>query len=167
MSSSAPKSSVPSGSIRGTVLGRDGGSVRSTAHLDPSVFSTRSLLTTPEDVKMASKMSQFKSMTPTQQKKQQSWFDGYAKDSKCCPENNEWVRADSGMICSEGGHGMTDEMIEEGLGAICAMPKGCKGDWSKRCGPYYQVADKGPKGEAMWKFNKGIKFPGVVPPKEK
>ncbi len=75
---------------------------------------------------------------------------------KPCPEGFKWDRVDGGYMCQKGGHGMTDEMIKEGMGGICAMniPR----DWANKEGPYYATFG----GDHMWNTKKT--FPGVLVP---
>lgn len=118
-------------------------------------FVMKSVLKSQRDIKMASRMTSYASLAPQQQKEQDEWQREMAKNTEMCPDGWKWVRRDGGYMCEKGGHGQTDEQIAEGMGSIVAMPKGCRGQWEMRSGPYYRTNDE------QWKWNPAKKFPGV------
>jgi hypothetical protein len=126
------KSFAPSTS---TKLNRDDKTVKP----DDSVFNIPSILKTKEDIVMASRQTKYDTMSQAQKTKQDTWVKTKLKDIKPCPDGYEWSRHDGGYMCSKGGHAITDEMWEEGKGAIAAMPEGKRGEWELKEGPYYFI----------------------------
>jgi hypothetical protein len=99
-------------------------------------FTAKSVLQTPDDFKFASRQTQRGSLAPRDLKEQDDWAQRMIKLVGVCPENNDWARKENpgGFQCLGGGHGMTDELLAEGLGGILAHPAR---KWGESKGPYY------------------------------
>jgi hypothetical protein len=111
----------------------------SASHVPPESSRMVSQFRNREDFKMASKMTSFATMTPTDQEKQEDWAQDFMKHIGICPEDNGWERREGGYQCKGKGHGMTDKMIAEGKGVIFAFKKHSAKDWNDKEtweGPY-------------------------------
>lgn len=108
---------------------------------DPSQFKSmappiaRSILQTPEDVKMASRQTRIESLPPVGRKAQEEWAQSMIKRAGVCPENFAWKRQPGGYQCEGGGYGITDGLLAEGKGGIMAHRTR---KWEVSEGPYYQ-----------------------------
>ena len=98
--------------------------------------TAKSVLQTPDDFKFASRQTQRGTLAPRDLKEQDDWAQRMIKLVGACPENNDWARKENpgGFQCLGGGHGMTDELLAEGLGGILAHPAR---KWGESKGPYY------------------------------
>jgi hypothetical protein len=65
---------------------------------------------------------------------QEKWAQELIKRSGACPEGFEWNRKPGGYQCGGGAHGVTDELLAEGLGGLWALENK---DWNSKEGPYY------------------------------
>lgn len=119
-------------------------------------ISTKSLLTSSRDQEMAARQSSYASLAPREQAEQDNWARSQIKQMDACPEGYDWKRVDGGYQCEKGGHGITDEMLQEGMGAVCSCGKEKK--WEFKEGPYY------PNGNGKFLFDGKKKFPGVSRP---
>lgn len=111
-------------------------------------FTAKSVLQTPDDFKFASRQTQRGSLAPRDLKEQDDWAQRMIKLVGVCPENNDWARKENpgGFQCLGGGHGMTDELLAEGLGGILAHPAR---KWGESKGPYYPDPNTG-------KYTRGV-----------
>jgi hypothetical protein len=111
-------------------------------------FTAKSVLQTPDDFKFASRQTQRGSLAPRDLKEQDDWAQRMIKLVGVCPENNNWARKENpgGFQCLGGGHGMTDELLAEGLGGILAHPAR---KWGESKGPYYPDPNTG-------KYTRGV-----------
>jgi len=108
---------------------------------DPSQFrsmappTAKSILQTPNDIKMASRQTRIETLPPRDRKEQEEWAQNMIKRAGVCPENFAWKRQPGGYQCEGGGHGITDELLAEGKGGIMAHRTR---KWEVSEGPYYQ-----------------------------
>ncbi|KAK0112393.1 hypothetical protein ONS96_001637 [Cadophora gregata f. sp. sojae] len=107
---------------------------------DDESFVPKSFLMTKEDKIMSTRQTEFTSLAPEEQKKQDEWAQKKIEEMGACPEQYRWIRKDEngwgGYICAEGRHGMPDLLIAEGEGAIIVLEK--KNDLTgPKGGPWY------------------------------
>jgi hypothetical protein len=133
---------------------------------EPSQFKSkapptaRTILTTPEDVKMASRQTRIENMAPEDRKTQEKWAQSMIKRAGVCPENYAWRRRPGGYQCEGRGHGITDELLAEGKGGIMALSTR---QWEIKDGPYYQD----PNNPARWiRYDGAARFRGATPEPE-
>lgn len=99
----------------------------------------RSILTNPEDIKMASRQTQYKSLALDEREKQDKWAQTMIKRTGSCPEGFEWERTDDAYRCKGKHHYITDELLREGMGGVMALlDANIEHD---RLGPYYEDPD--------------------------
>lgn len=91
---------------------------------------------------MASKQPNFATLTPKEQTEQNNWAQEMIKRVGACPEKFEWVRRENpgGYQCEGGGHGITDELLAEGMGGILAL---ATRKWGESKVPYYLNPESG------------------------
>lgn len=94
---------------------------------DESKFLPKSFMVSKEDKIMSTRQTEFTSLTPKEQKKQDEWAQEKIEEMGACPEQYKWIRKDEhgwgGYLCAEGRHGMTDQLIAEGQGGIIVLEK--------------------------------------------
>jgi hypothetical protein len=98
--------------------------------------TARSVLINPEDIKMASRQTQYKSLAPSEQAKQERWAQTIIGRIGSCPEGFDWARIDDGYHCFGGHHVISDELLREGRGGVFGLED--KANPYDRLGPYYQ-----------------------------
>lgn len=81
----------------------------------------KSILTTPEDIQMASRQTRIESLPPEDCKTQEQWAQSMIKRAGVCPERYSWRRIPGGYQCEGRGHGITDELLAEGKGGMMAQ----------------------------------------------
>ncbi|KAF8846795.1 hypothetical protein BDZ45DRAFT_388774 [Acephala macrosclerotiorum] len=121
--------------------------------------SVRSTVPLKSLATLATAHSNRASMTPKEKTKHDKDVTETNKGLDPCPEAFQFNRVSGGYVCSRGGHGMTDEMLEEGMGAICAFEQDELFKWSMKRGPYYKT-------EKGWAFNPYRKFKEVQKPRK-
>ncbi|PVH75217.1 hypothetical protein DL98DRAFT_602224 [Cadophora sp. DSE1049] len=134
------KSVMPSAYFKDESKAPKAKSVLPSSKFKDESFRPKSFLVTKEDKIMSTRQTEFASLAPKEQKKQDEWAQKKIKEMKSCPEQYDWLRRDEngwgGYICADGRHGMPDILIAEGDGAIIILKE--KGDLSKGlAGPWY------------------------------
>ncbi|KAB8298899.1 hypothetical protein EYC80_001057 [Monilinia laxa] len=99
--------------------------------------SVRSILHSPNDIKMASCQATITQLQGPERKAQEEWALGkLGKLNTGCPQNYGWSRRGDGYICDGGSHYITDLLLTEGMGGMYVVKD--KHDWQNRTeGPYY------------------------------
>lgn len=97
--------------------------------------SARTILVNPDDVTMAARQTQFASLAPADQEKQDNWARSMIERTGSCPEEFEWERIHDGYQCNGGFHVISDELLSEGMGGVYALHSSAEPD--QRWGPYY------------------------------
>ena len=102
--------------------------------------SARTILTDPEDLSMARRQTQYASLAPHEQAKQEKWAQSMIGRTGSCPEGFAWSRIHDGYQCNGGHHVITDELLAEGRGGVYALEFSMLPD--DRWGPYYAEPSK-------------------------
>lgn len=114
------------------------------ASMTPSMapLTAKSVLRNASDFKFASRQSVYPLLAPKERKEQDKWAQEMIEIIAQCPELNDWTRRENpgGYQCKGEGHGMTDELLAEGLGGILALKMK---KWGEFTGPYYPNAVTG------------------------
>lgn len=99
--------------------------------------SVRSILQSPNDIKMASRQATITRMQGPEREAQEEWALGkLGKLTTGCPQNYGWSRRGDGYLCDGGSHYITDLLLTEGMGGMYVVKD--KHDWQNRTeGPYY------------------------------
>ena len=99
----------------------------------------RSVLTKPEDQKMASRQTAFATLSPAEQAKQNTWAQSIIGRSIQCPQGFDWERHhnNTGYQCAGKHHFVSDDLLAEGKGGVMLVPAGGRGDMERWWGPYY------------------------------
>ncbi|KAH7381915.1 hypothetical protein BKA64DRAFT_647446 [Cadophora sp. MPI-SDFR-AT-0126] len=136
------KSVMPSAFFKDESMAPKAKSVMPSSRFKDESYIPKSFIVTKEDKIMSTRQTEFASLAPKEQKKQDEWAQKKIKEMKSCPEQYDWVRKDehgfSGYICAEGRHGMSDILIAEGDGGIIILKE--KGDLASSkglAGPWY------------------------------
>ena len=95
---------------------------------------TKSIFLNPHDISMASRQTQIDTLPPEERDEQEEWAQELIRRSGACPQGYDWNRMPGGYQCKGGGHGITDDMLEEGKGGMWALPTK---KWDEKVGPYY------------------------------
>ncbi|KAF4635816.1 hypothetical protein G7Y89_g2294 [Cudoniella acicularis] len=96
----------------------------STGQTMPSNLDTSapaSILTTPEDIQMASRQQHIKSMTGPELAAQEKWVQSYIARQRVCPANYGWKPVNifcGGYRCEGDNHIITHKIIAEGMGGV-------------------------------------------------
>lgn len=108
-------------------------------------LSLKSTLTSAHDIEMASRQTNFSSLPPVEQQKQDKWARNQLHaNTSGCPGGVKYIRTPSGYphpgyICALGVHLVTDELLREGFGLFyVALVGGGAQDW---IGPFNDVDD--------------------------
>lgn len=102
--------------------------------------SARTILTDHEDLAMARRQTQYASLAPPEQAKQEKWAQSMIGRTGSCPEGFAWSRIHDGYQCNGGHHVITDELLAEGRGGVYALEFSRSPD--DRWGPYYAEPSK-------------------------
>ena len=111
-------------------------------------LNVRSVLKSPEDVGMAARQTQFQSLTPQDQARQDQWARTQLAINGACPEKYAWLRRDEGYQCEGGHHFISDELLAEGKGGIWHLRNSAHTRSDNRIGPYYED----PRSPGDWKY---------------
>jgi hypothetical protein len=87
----------------------------------------KSILATPEDMKMAQTQLQRDELQGVEAEEQDEWARKMiASIPNACPDKMAFERHETLPLymCAKGGHAVTDELLAEGLGGLMAAPKG-------------------------------------------
>jgi hypothetical protein len=115
----------------GTKLNRDEAIIQPRTMAPPG---TKSIFLNPHDITMASRQTQIDALPPKERDEQEEWAQDLIKRSGACPQGYDWNRKPGGYQCRGGGHGITDDMLAEGMGGMWALPTKT---WAVKEGPYY------------------------------
>ncbi|TAQ90960.1 hypothetical protein B7494_g735 [Chlorociboria aeruginascens] len=102
-------------------------------------ISAKSILTDPEDIRMASRQTRFATLKPEEKKEQDRWAQRKIKQSGCCPAGFDWDRRPNGYQCNGGYHYMSDKLLAEGKGGVYQLTNSY--DLESGDGPWYAAAD--------------------------
>ena len=97
--------------------------------------TARTILIEPEDAAFAQRQTQYASLSPKEQAKQEQWAQSIISRTGSCPEGFDWTRMYDGYQCNGGHHYITDDLLAEGLGGVYALFQSNRPD--ERWGPYY------------------------------
>jgi hypothetical protein len=103
--------------------------------------TARNLLVDPEDLHRASRQTQYKSLRPEEQKKQDAWARSMIARTGSCPENYSYDRIEEGYQCQGGHHVISDELLQEGRGGVYIILDRDFNKTNFRIGPYYERPD--------------------------
>ncbi|PVH78074.1 hypothetical protein DL98DRAFT_534128 [Cadophora sp. DSE1049] len=97
----------------------------------------KSILTSPTDLRMATRQLKLSSLPPPERAAQESWAQSIIQKVGNCPQNMAWqhinLPTSKGYQCAGGAHFISDELIAEGK---CGIMRTQKGDPSKLWGPF-------------------------------
>jgi hypothetical protein len=101
--------------------------------------TARSILVTPEGISMAARQTQYKSLAPSEQARQELWAQSKVKITGSCPEGFDWERIDDAYHCHGGHHLISDELLAEGKGGVYLLLDSRY--THDRLGPYYESSN--------------------------
>jgi hypothetical protein len=120
-------------------MGSAAGSSSGFASRAPS--HAKSLFINQSEAKMASRQTQYESLPPDQQAKQESWAQSFLKREGRCPQDYGWQRVEGiGYQCEGLNHLVTDELIAEGKGGFMVLRE--ENPYFPAMGPYYEMAGR-------------------------
>ena len=101
--------------------------------------ATQSMLTSPDDIKMASRQTRIETMAPSERQAQETWAQTIIQRTASCPSLFAWVRIHGGYHCQGGSHLITDELLSEGKGGLMVVldPRNPEDHY----GPFYRDAN--------------------------
>jgi hypothetical protein len=83
--------------------------------------ATKTAFTSPHDIIMASRQTQYESLSPQEQKKQEEWAQEKVQTLGPCPAGFRWLRVTGGYNCEPGTHWTSDELVAEGRGGYYTL----------------------------------------------
>jgi hypothetical protein len=83
--------------------------------------ATQSMLTSPDDIKMASRQTRIETMAPSERQAQEAWAQSIIQRTSSCPSLFAWMRIHGGYHCQGGSHLITDELLSEGKGGLMVV----------------------------------------------
>lgn len=95
----------------------------------------RSIFTSQQDAKMATRQVHIESMELSERKEQESWAQSMIKRTASCPQKYAWARISGGYRCTDGHHHIPDDLLAEGNGGIMLLKETSNTEISY--GPYY------------------------------
>lgn len=83
---------------------------------ETAMSAVTTTFTNSDDVKMASRQTNYDTLPPSEQQKQEKWAQQKIRDIGICPAGYDWIRVPGGYNCWGGSHWMTDELLAAGHG---------------------------------------------------
>lgn len=83
--------------------------------------ATKTAFTNPHDIIMASRQTQYESLSPQDQKEQEKWAQEKVQTLGPCPAGFAWLRVTGGYNCEPGTHWTSDELVAEGRGGYYTL----------------------------------------------